>query len=74
MFVTQEQLKKERSEVEKEEMAELYNIADRYCQEYGHDDIDYGNVKKWCKRNKIPIPLKLAEYIKHQEQQKSKRQ
>ena len=66
---TQEQLKKEHDDVEAKEIIELYNIMDGYCQENGYDNVEYDKVEKWCKRKKIPIPIKLAKYIKYREQQ-----
>ena len=33
-------MKQHYSQENEEDLAELYNILDRYCQENGHDDID----------------------------------
>ena len=62
------QLKKEHEEVKEKKIAEIYNIMVGYCEENGYDNVDYGSVKKWCKRKKIPIPIELAKYIKFREQ------
>ena len=66
---TQEHLIRHHDTVKKKEIMEIYDIMERYCEENGYDNVEYSNVKKWCKRNKIPIPLKLEEYIKFRKQQ-----
>ena len=68
----QKHLIREHAAAEKKEIMEIYDIMERYCEENGYDNVEYGNVKKWCKRNKIPIPLKLEEYIKFRKQQETK--
>ena len=54
-----------------EHIDELYNIIDRYCKENKcvPKKIDYNHLNKWCKKSKIPIPLKLKQFIKHQAKQ-----
>ena len=66
---TQEHLIRHHEAVKKKEIMEIYDIMVGYCEENGDDNIEYGNVKKWCKRNKIPIPLKLEKYIKFRKEQ-----
>ena len=68
---TQEHLIRHHDAVKKKEIIEIYDIMDGYCEENGYDNVEYGNVKKWCKRNKIPIPLRLEEYIKFRKQQET---
>ena len=67
---TQGQLFKEHAEVKEKNIAEIYNIMVGYCEENGYDNVNYGSVKKWCKRNKIPIPLELEKYIKYRKEQR----
>ena len=61
---TQENLIRHHNAVKKKNIMEIYDIMVGYREENGDNNVEYDNVKKWCKRNKIPIPLKLEEYIK----------
>ena len=65
-----EHLIRQRAAVEKKEIMEIYDIMEGYCEENGYGNAEYGDVKKWCKRNKIPIPLKLEKYIKFRKEQR----
>ena len=69
---TQEHLLRHHDAVKKKEIMEIYEIMVGYCEENGDNNVEYGNVKKWCKRRKIPIPLKLEEYIKYRKHQETK--
>ena len=65
-----EHLIREHAAVEKKEIMEIYDIMEGYCEENGYGNVEYGNVKKWCKRNKFSIPLKLEKYIKFRKEQR----
>ena len=45
---------------------DLYNLIDRYCKENDchPKKIDYNHLNKWCKKSKIPIPLKMKQFFK----------
>ena len=52
----QEQLIRQHDAVKKKEIIEIYDIMVGYCEENGDNNVEYGNVKKWCKRKKNPNP------------------